>query len=152
MAAPDTEEFLVFRLGGEEYAIDILQVREIRAREPVTAIAGSPAFLSGVINLRGTIVPIVDLRVKLGLGEPTRDGVTIIMMLSGRLVGMRVEGVDDVARLAANDIRPAPEVGGRLPRRFIRGIAPLAERMLVVVDPGLLITDDEVAGAAVEAA
>ena len=134
MAPDHVDEFLTFRLGDEEYAIDILQVREIRAREAVTAIAGSPAFVRGVINLRGTIVPIFDLRVKLGMGDPIDNAVTIITARFGRLLGLVVDAVTDVARIAASEIRPASAIGSVLPPPFVRGIAPVEQRMLVVLD------------------
>ena len=152
MAAEHIEEFLTFRLGGEEYAIDILQVREIRARERITAIAGSPAFVRGVINLRGTIVPIVDLRLKLGMADPSDNAVTIIIMLSGRVLGLVVDAVTDVVPLAAGDIRPAPAMASTLRRQFIRGIAPAEERMLVVVDLERLVSEEELPEAPIEVA
>jgi purine-binding chemotaxis protein CheW len=152
MRADTVEEFLTFRLGAEEYAIDILQVREIRAREPITAIAGSPAFVRGVIHLRGAIVPIVDLSTKLGLRDAAENAVTIIIMLSGRVLGVMVDAVSDVARLAAGDIRPAPAVPSALPSRFIRGIAPVEGRMLVVVDLARLLTEELLQQVAAEAA
>ena len=152
MMVDRAEEFLTFQLGGEEYAIDILQVREIRARERITAIAGSPPFVRGVINLRGTIVPIVDLRLKLGMADPLEDAVTIILMMSGRVLGLIVDAVTDVARLAAGDIRPAPTMASALPRQFIRGIAPVEQRMLVVVDLERLMTEEELRDAPIEVA
>ena len=152
MAGDTVEEFLTFRLGAEEYAIDILQVREIRAREPVTAIAGSPAFVRGVIHLRGAIVPIIDLRTKLGLPDVAENAVTIIIMLSGRVLGVMVDAVSDVAQLAAGDIRPAPAVASALPARFIRGIAPVEGRMLVVVDLARILSEEVLQQVAAEAA
>ena len=152
MAPDHVAEFLTLRLGDEEYAIDILQVREIRARETVTAIAGSPAFVRGVINLRGTIVPVIDLRLKLGMAAPPDNAVTIILMLSGRLLGLVVDAVTDVARLAAGDIRPTPEMASALPLHFIRGIAPVEQRMLVVVDLERLMTEGELREAPIEVA
>ena len=139
MAAADKkgarEEFLTFRLGGEEYAIDILQVREIRAHEAVTRIASAPEFIRGVINLRGTIVPIVDLRVKFGFDCAANAApVVIILSISDRVIGVVVDAVTDVVDLAADEIRETPEVGGAIAAGFIRGIAPVDGRMLIVFD------------------
>ena len=139
MAAIDKQvardEFLTFRLGGEEYAIDILQVQEIRANESVTRIASAPEFIRGVINLRGTIVPIVDLRVKFGFDSAANTApVVIILSISDRVIGVVVDAVTDVVDLAADQIRETPEVGGAIAAGFIRGIAPLEGRMLIVFD------------------
>ena len=139
MAAVDKqvarEEFLTFRLGGEEYAIDILQVQEIRAHESVTRIASAPEFIRGVINLRGTIVPIVDLRVKFGFDSAANAApVVIILSIADRVIGVVVDAVTDVVDLAADQIRETPEVGGAIAAGFIRGIAPLEGRMLIVFD------------------
>ena len=128
-------EYLTFRLGGEEYAIDILQVQEIRANESATRIATAPEFIRGVINLRGTIVPIVDLRVKFGFQhERNAASVVIILSIAGRVIGVVVDAVTDVLALGAGDIRETPEVGGAIAAGFIRGIAPMADRMLIVFD------------------
>ena len=140
-----TAEFLTFRLDREEYAIDILQVREIRAHETITRIVGAPPHVRGVINLRGAIVPIFDLRVKLGFGGAGEAPVVIILVLSGGMVGMLVDGVTDVTRLAAGEVRPAPDLGTPIAARFIRGIAPLDGRMLVLVDIERLMSEDDFA-------
>ena len=139
------DEFLAFKLGDEEYAIDILKVQEIRANEAVTRIANAPAYLKGVTNLRGTIVPIVDLRVKLGMGSASQAGVVIILDLGGRVMGMVVDAVSDVVALAPDEIRPAPEFGSAVDARFISGIALVAERMMILVDITRLMTSGELA-------
>jgi len=140
------DEFLSFRLGDEEYAIDILKVQEIRAHETVTRIANAPEFLKGVINLRGTIVPIVDLRVKLGMPRAANAAaVVIILNIGGRVMGMMVDAVSDVIALARDEIRAAPEFGNVLDARFIQGIAPVGERMLILVDIARLMTSGELA-------
>jgi len=140
------DEFLAFRLGDEEYAIDILKVQEIRAHESVTRIANAPAYLKGVVNLRGTIVPIVDLRVKLGMeGKAGASAVVIILNIAGRVMGILVDAVSDVIALARDEIRPAPEFGNVLDTRFITGLAPLDERMLILVDIERLMTSGELA-------
>jgi purine-binding chemotaxis protein CheW len=134
------DEFLSFRLASEEYAIDILQVREIRACEPVTRIPDAPAFVKGVINLRGQIVPIVDLRAR--FGHPAAfdaSTVMIILNIDDRPMGIVVDAVSDVVGLLPAQIRPAPEVGMVGDASFIRGLAPLEERMLIVFDIARLL-------------
>ncbi len=129
-------EYLTFALGAEEYAIDILKVQEIRGYETPTTIANAPPFIKGVINLRGTIVPIVDLRLKFGVGhaEYTAFTVVIILNVAGRIVGIVVDGVSDVIALAAGEIRPAPEFSAAVDTRYLRGLATVDERMLIVMD------------------
>ena len=129
------DEFLSFRLGAEEYAIDILQVREIRAHERATPMPNSPAFVKGVINLRGAIVPIVDLRSKFGFPDETGTStVTIILSIAERAVGVVVDAVSDVVALAREQVKPAPELKSVIEDGFIRGIAPVDGRMLIVLD------------------
>ena len=135
-------EFLTFRLGAEEYGIEILKVQEIRGWEVPTAIAGTPEFIKGVINLRGIIVPIVDLRLKFGLSSATYDSLTVVIILSvaRRVVGIVVDAVSDVVTLAPQEIRPAPEFGAAVDARFITGLGTLGERMLVLADIERLMT------------
>jgi purine-binding chemotaxis protein CheW len=138
-------EFLTFRLGAEEYGIDILNAQEIRGWETPTAIANTPPFIKGVINLRGTIVPIVDLRVKFGFGDPKYDAFTVVIILSiaRRVLGIVVDAVSDVITLGAQQIRPAPEFGAALDTRFITGLGTVGERMLILVDIQRLMTSDD---------
>ena len=129
-------EFLAFTLGMEEYGIDILKVQEIRGYEAVTRIANSPEFIKGVVNLRGIIVPIVDMRIKFQLGEPTYDQFTVVIILniSGRVVGMVVDSVSDVITLSPEQIKPAPEMGTTFDSDYLIGLGTLDERMLILVD------------------
>jgi purine-binding chemotaxis protein CheW len=142
-----TEEYLTYTLGPEEYAIDILKVQEIRGYEAPTTIANAPPFLKGVINLRGTIVPIVDLRIKFGVGsaEYTPFTVVIILNLGSRVVGMVVDSVSDVTMLRQDSIRPAPEFSASVDTRYIKGLCTLDERMLIVVDIERLMLSSEMA-------
>jgi len=144
---PNSREFLIFTLGDEEYGIDILTVQEIRGYDAVTKIANAPSFIKGVINLRGTIVPIVDLRIKFHLETVTYNEFTVVIVLSirGRVVGMVVDGVADVAMLQADQIRPAPEFSSALDTRYLMGLATLDERMVILVDIENLIGSDEMA-------
>lgn len=141
------QEFLTFTLGSEEYAIDILTVREIRGYERPTAIASAPSFIKGVINLRGMIVPIVDLRIKFNLGVPEYSAFTVVIILNigNRVVGMVVDSVSDVTTLSPEQMRPAPEFAAAVDVRYIRGLGMLAERMLIVLDIEHLMLSSEMA-------
>ncbi|MBN7795811.1 chemotaxis protein CheW [Parahaliea mediterranea] len=140
-------EFLVFSLGSEEYAIDILKVQEIRGYENVTRIANAPDFIKGVANLRGVIVPIVDLRIKFRLDnvEYNEQTVVIVVSIEGRIVGIVVDGVSDVMSLKPDQIKPAPEFGVSMPVDYLSGLGNLEDRMLVLVDIEKLLTSDEMA-------
>ena len=134
-------EFLTFRLGSEEYGIDILKVQEIRSYEPPTKIANAPAYLKGVVNLRGVIVPIVDLRVKFNCvrddGESDIDSFTVVIVLNvkGRVVGAVVDSVSDVMQLSDQAIQPAPEMSASvIDTSYITGIANINERLLILMD------------------
>ncbi|TDU25938.1 CheW protein [Panacagrimonas perspica] len=136
IAAGMPNEFLTFALGAEEYGVDILKVQEIRGYDTVTRIPDAPDFIKGVINLRGTIVPVVDMRLKFKLGKADYNEFTVMIILNiaHRVVGMVVDGVSDVMQLSAEQIRPAPEFGGAVNTRFITGIGALDKRMLILVD------------------
>jgi purine-binding chemotaxis protein CheW len=129
-------EYLSFRLGGEEYGIDILRVQEIRSYEQPTRIANSPNFLKGVVNLRGVIVPIIDLRVKLNCETANFDAFTVVIVLNiqGRVVGAVVDAVSDVLELAGDAIKPAPTMNALVDMSFITGIANVGDRMLILMD------------------
>ena len=138
-------EYLAFTLGREEYGIDILRVQEIRGYEPVTRIANSPDFIKGVVNLRGTIIPIVDLRIKFCLGEPTYDQFTVVIILNigGRVVGIVVDSVSDVTTLTPGQIKPPPEIGTVFDADCLIGLGTLNERMLILVDIDKLMTSPD---------
>ena len=141
------QEYLTFTLGPEEYAIDILKVQEIRGYEQPTTIANAPAFIKGVINLRGTIVPIVDMRIKLEVGkaEYTPFTVVIILNIGARVVGIVVDGVSDVTSLRPEQIRPAPDFAATVDTKYIQGLGTLDERMLIVVDIARLMLSSDMA-------
>ena len=138
-------EYLAFTLGGEEYGIDILKVQEIRSYEQPTRIANAPAFIKGVVNLRGVIVPIVDLRVKLGCETVEYNGFTVVIVLNvrGRVVGAVVDSVSDVLELGAGTIKPAPELHTAVDTSFITGIGSVNDRMLILMDIEALMTSAE---------
>jgi len=135
-ASKGSAEFLTFRLGAEEYGIDILRVQEIRSYEEPTRIANAPSFIKGVVNLRGVIVPVVDLRIKLGCETVEYNGFTVVIVLNvkGRVVGAVVDSVSDVLELARDQINPAPDMNTTVDTTFITGIASVGERMLILMD------------------
>lgn len=138
-------EFLAFKLGKEEYGIDILKVQEIRGYDAVTRIANSPEFIKGVVNLRGIIVPIIDMRIKFHLGEPTYDQFTVVIILNvaNRVVGMVVDSVSDVITLSPEQIKPAPEIGTTFEADHLMGLGTIEERMLILVNVDKLITSSD---------
>jgi purine-binding chemotaxis protein CheW len=135
-AASQGRELLTFTLGSEEYGIDILKVQEIRGYDAVTTIANSPAFIKGVINLRGIIVPIVDMRIKFNLGKVDYNQFTVVIILNlaNRVMGIVVDGVSDVITLTPEQLKPAPEFGTSLDTQYITGLGTVEERMIIVID------------------
>jgi purine-binding chemotaxis protein CheW len=140
-------EYLAFTLGGEEYGIDILKVQEIRGYETVTRIANAPAFIKGVINLRGHIVPIVDMRIKFDLEQVRYDAFTVVIILNiaDRVVGIVVDGVSDVLTLAPGQVRPAPEFGAAFDTEYLVGLGAIEQRMLILIDIDKLMRSADMA-------
>jgi len=138
-------EFLAFKLGDEEYGIDILRVQEIRSYEPPTRMANTPAFLKGVINLRGVIVPILDMRIKFNLERVSYDSFTVVIVLNigKQVVGMVVDGVSDVITLTPEHLRPVPEFSSTIASDHIMAIGSLENRMLILLDIEKLMTSDD---------
>lgn len=145
ISTSSAQEFLTFSLGDENYAIDILTVKEIRGYESVTKIANAPPYIKGVINLRGDIVPIVDLRIKFNVGKVTYDEFTIVIVLHirNRIVGIVVDGVSDVVGLTKEQLRPPPDFGVAFNSRYLLGLASVNEQMIILVDINELISSDE---------
>ena len=139
------KEVLSFRLGAEEYCLDILSVQEIRGYDTVTTIANTPEFIKGVINLRGHIVPIVDLRIKFRLSEAKYDATTIVIILNlnKKMIGIVVDSVSDVIAVPVSDIREAPRFGSTINTEFISGMATVEGRMLIVVDIERLMSSED---------
>ena len=138
-------EALVFELGGEQYGVDILKVQEIRGYDKVTPIPRAPDYLKGVINLRGSVVPVVDLRVKFGLAEPRYDAFTVmvVMRIGARIIAAVVDAVSDVVQLSASDIKAAPSFGSLIDSSFIAGVATGGERMVLLLDIEKLLSTGE---------
>lgn len=140
-------EYLTFTLGEEEYGVDILKVQEIRGYDNVTRLPDAPEFIKGVINLRGLIVPVVDLRVKFKLGRISYDQFTVMIILNiaGRIIGVVVDSVSDVIELAAEQVRPAPDMGAAVDTRFMLGLGTTQDRMLILLDIDRLLRSEEMA-------
>jgi purine-binding chemotaxis protein CheW len=136
LAMAKGSEYLTFRLDREEYGIDILKVQEIRGYEPPTRIAHAPLFVKGVFNLRGTIVPIVDLRLKFNCVNADYDASTVVIVLnlSRRIVGIVVDSVSDVLTLSPEDLKPAPDIDTVIDSDAVIGLGALKERMLILLD------------------
>ncbi len=136
----DSNQYLTFILGGEEYGIDILRVQEIKGWDDVTTIPNTPEYIKGVINLRGTIVPIIDLREKFSLGNKKYGPTTVVIVLkveseSGdRIVGVVVDAVSDVYSIGLSDLKPAPDFGGTISTEFLRGLATVEEKMVILLN------------------
>jgi purine-binding chemotaxis protein CheW len=143
---PKPLEFLAFTLGQEEYGIDIQKVQELSGYDAVTRIANAPDYIKGVLNLRGVIVPIIDMRIKLGLGAPSYDQFTVVIILnfSGRTVGMVVDRVSDVTTLTPEQVKPAPRMGPALDIDYVIGLGVLDGRMLILADIDKLMSGSEV--------
>lgn len=144
-AAANSGQYLTLRLGNEEYAIDILRVQEIRSYEEPTRMVNAPAFIKGVVNLRGVIVPIVDLRMKLNLDKVEYNDFTVVIILNvrGTVIGAVVDSVSDVVTLSAEAIKPAPQFETAIDARFITGLANVGERMLIVMNMEALLSNAE---------
>lgn len=140
-------EYLTFLLGTEEYGLEILKVQEIRGYDAVTQIANTPVYIKGVINLRGQIVPIVDLRIKFHLGKVEYDEFTVVIILhlAGRVIGIVVDGVSDVMALKEEQIRDVPSLVTSIDTKYIVGLATVESKMLILVDIEQLMSSDDMA-------
>ncbi len=145
----DASQFLTFILGEENYGVDILRVQEIKGWSPVTKIPNTPDYLRGVLNLRGTIVPIVDLRMRFHQPDVEYTAVTVVIVLSvhsedrERTIGIVVDGVSDVLSVSDGEIKPTPDFGGTIGTEFIHGLLSIEEQMVMLLDIDLLLSQDE---------
>ena len=146
-AARQANEFLTFTLGHEEYGVEILKVQEIRSYEAPTTIANAPPFLKGVVNLRGVIVPIIDMRIKFSLSKADYDQFTVVIILNvaQRVVGMVVDSVSDVLQLSGEQIREAPQFSASIDAEYITGLGTVDKRMLILIDIEKLMTSSDMA-------
>ncbi len=140
-------EYLTFVLGDEQYGLEILKVQEIRGYDAVTQIANTPDFIKGVVNLRGKIVPIVDLRIKFNLGNVQYDEFTVVIILNlnGRVVGIVVDGVSDVMALKEDQIRDVPSLVSSIDTKYIVGLATVEDHMFILIDIEPLMSSKEMA-------
>ena len=145
LTSSGAREYLTFRLDQEEYGIDILKVQEIRGYEPPTRVANAPNFIKGVVNLRGTIVPIVDMRLKFNCSKAEYNTFTVVIVLNlrSRIVGIVVDSVSDVMELPADSIKPAPDLDSVIDSGAVVGLGSLGDRMLILLDIERLIKADQ---------
>jgi len=136
-----TTQYLTVNLAQEEYGIDILAVREIRGWTPVTRIPQAPHYVLGVLNLRGAIVPVLDLRLRFGLSREEYDAttVTVIVMVAGRLFGIVVDAVSDVLDIENIHLRPVPDMGTAVDTEYLKGLTSIDERMVLLLDADKLL-------------
>jgi len=136
----DTDQFLTFMLAGEEYGVDILRVQEIKGWDAVTTIPNTPEYLRGVINLRGTIIPIIDMRIRFGIEKLDYGPLTVVIVLKvdseekNRVIGIVVDGVSDVYNVPEDEIKPSPDFGSAVDTEFVRGLATIDKKMVIVLD------------------
>jgi purine-binding chemotaxis protein CheW len=134
--ATDGSQFLTFRLGQEEYGVEILKVQEIKGYSAITPVPNTPAYLKGVMNLRGTIVPVVDLRAKFAMAEAEYNQFTVIIVLTvgTKVMGLIVDAVSDVLNIPKKDIQPTPDFGAQVDSQLISGMAKAGEKLVVLLD------------------
>jgi purine-binding chemotaxis protein CheW len=146
-------EYLTFRLDQEEYGIDILKVQEIRGYEKPTRIANAPGFIKGVVNLRGTIVPIIDMRLKFNCAKAEYNSFTVVIILNlrNRIVGIVVDSVSDVMELAPENLKAAPEIDSSIDSSAVVGLGSVGERMLILLDIEKLMSSADMGLVSVEA-
>jgi len=142
----EDQQYLTFNLADEYYGVDILKVQEIKGYTTVTRIPNTPNYLKGVLNLRGTIVPIVDLRMKFGMGttDPTPFTVMVVVNVRNRIMGFMVDAVSDVLDLNAKNIQPPPELGSAVDITFVAGIGNSNDRLVTLLDIDRVLTEEEV--------
>lgn len=151
VAQGPVQQFLTFSLADEEYGVNILKVQEIKGWTPVTRIPNSPEYLRGVLNLRGTIVPIIDLRMRFNQPRVEYTALTVVIVLSvatsagARTIGIVVDSVSDVLNVGMSEIKPTPNLGSKINTEFINGIATSGSKMIMLLDSDKLLTSDELA-------
>jgi purine-binding chemotaxis protein CheW len=151
--APGPREYLTFRLDQEEYGIDILKVQEIRGYEKPTRIANAPEFIKGVVNLRGTIVPIIDMRLKFNCAKAEYNSFTVVIILNlrNRIVGIVVDSVSDVMELAPENLKAAPDIDSSIENSAVVGLGSVGDRMLILLDIEKLMASVDMGLVSVEA-
>jgi purine-binding chemotaxis protein CheW len=143
------DQYLTFILNGEEYGVDILRVQEIRGWDNATPIPNTPAYIKGVINLRGTIVPILDLRERFSMTPLEYGPTTVVIVLKvyagerERVMGIVVDAVSEVYNIGADDLQPPPDFGDTVALEFVHGLASIEDKMVIVLDIDHLLTSGE---------
>lgn len=139
-------QYLTFQLDDEFYGVNILKVQEIKGYTDVTRIPNTPDYMKGVLNLRGTIVPIINLRMKFGMEQIdfTSFTVIVVVVVNGRVMGMIVDSVSDVLTLGPDEMKPAPELGASVDTSFIDGIATMADQLVTLLDIDQVLTEKEI--------
>jgi len=149
-ANAETDQFLTFIMATEEYGVDILRVQEIRGWDSVTPIPNTPAYIKGVINLRGTIVPIVDLRERFGMDSVEYGPTTVVIVLkvisetAERIMGIVVDAVSDVYNIKSEDMKPAPDFGSVVSIEYVQGLATIDEKMLIILDIDTMLNSSDI--------
>lgn len=147
----DGEQYLTFMVAGEEYGVDILRVQEIKGWDTVTSIPNTPAYIKGVINLRGTIVPLIDLRERFGIERLAYGATTVVIVLKvvhdhgERIMGLIVDAVSDVYNVSSAQLKPPPDCGGAISTVFVKGLATVGEKMVVLLDIDYLLNAGDLA-------
>jgi purine-binding chemotaxis protein CheW len=143
--AEGNRELIAFRIGEQEFCVNIMSVREIRGWTPATPLPHSPSHVLGVINLRGAVLPIMDLSRRLGMKpvEPTTRHVIIVVQVRSKVIGLLVEAVSDILTVTEDNIQPTPEISSDLERQYARGILAIDKRMICLIELGALFTDAE---------
>jgi purine-binding chemotaxis protein CheW len=141
----DSQQYLTFTLGNEEYGVPILTVQEIKGYVPATPIPHTPAFIKGVMDLRGVIMPVLDLRVKFGMPSAEYDQFTVIIVVKvkSKMLGLVVDAVSDVLSVKNGEVRTTPEFGGQIDTRFIQGLAKAGEKLVVLLDLDRVLSEEE---------
>lgn len=147
----EAQQFLTFLLENQEYGVELLNIQEIRGFSPITPIPNVPTHVRGVMNLRGTVLPVIDLRMKFRLPEVeyTKFTVIVIITVAGKMIGLLVDAVSDVLMVSPEDIRPAPDFGGTVDLRFISGVFQTHDHLAVALNLEQLLTEGELASAPV---
>ena len=147
----DAEQFLTFVLAGEEYGVDILRVQEIKGWDAVTQIPNTPEYIRGVINLRGTIVPIIDMRIRFNLEQMEYGPTTVVIVLKvengdqSRTMGIVVDGVSDTYNIPEEALKPAPDFGSSVDTDFVQGLATIEEKMVIILNIDKMLNSNELA-------
>ena len=151
LSGSEHDQYLTFIMGDEEYGVDILRVQEIRGWDSVTPIPNTPDYIKGVINLRGTIVPIVDLRCRFGMPSIDYGATTVVIVLKvisdngERIMGIVVDAVSDVHNVADEDMQPPPDFGSVVSIDYVRGLATVSEKMIIMLDVDKMMNSEDLA-------